>query len=423
MIFNKLKQNGLIKVLSVNSLSVAISFVLGIASTKIVSFFLGAAGMAILGSFRNLTGMLKSITSLGANGSLIKLYVENKNDKKELSIVFSTFFWCFLFVTLFTGILTSLFAKTIAQFLFFDASFVNSIRVFSLLLPFITLNVFWLALYNGLEKINRIVMIQILSNLIIFCFTALLIWRNNIEGGVFSFVLGELIIFLATYFFIKKDKAFFKFELKPIIDKKYLKVILNFSFMAFLSALLVPVVLILIRNYIVETNSIDEAGLWDATNKLSFFYMSVFNSGLSLYYLPKLTSLQTDSEFKTELKFYFKVFIPLFILMLLAVFLFSDIILSIAFTKEFVEIKEVLIWQLLGDLVKVMTLAFGYQILVKSRVKEYLIIEVVFNFAYLTLSYYLVSVFSFQGAIKAYFYASLITFAVILFMFRRLLKN
>ena len=108
----KLKQNVLLKVLSLNSFSVGTSFVLGVISTKIVSIILGTSGMALLGSFRNFTSMNKSIATLGINNSLIKLFIENKKDKRELSRVYSTFFWVFLFLSIFTGIVILFFAKT-----------------------------------------------------------------------------------------------------------------------------------------------------------------------------------------------------------------------------------------------------------------------------------------------------------------------
>ena len=180
--------------------------------------------------------------------------------------------------------------------------------------------------------------------------------------------------------------------------------------MALLSAFIVPMTLILIRNQIVNQYSIEEAGIWDGVNKLSSFYMLIFSSGLSLYYMPKLASLETEGEFIDELKSYFKIFVPLFIIMLVVVFLFKEIILDLAFTPAFSRIKEVLIWQLSGDLLRIMTLAFGYQIVVKTMIKKYFIIEITFNLMYLFLSYYLVQMSSFEGALQAYFYANLILF-------------
>jgi PST family polysaccharide transporter len=76
----ELKLNTLLKVLSLNSISVAVSFVLGVFSSKIISVFLGTSGMALMGSFRNFALMIKSLATLGASNSIVKLFVENKQD-------------------------------------------------------------------------------------------------------------------------------------------------------------------------------------------------------------------------------------------------------------------------------------------------------------------------------------------------------
>ncbi|MFV8370291.1 O-antigen translocase [Flavobacterium sp. LB2R40] len=418
-----LKQNALLKVVSLNSISVVVSFVLGIISTKIVSVYLGTSGMALLGSLRNFTAMMKSIATLGINNSLIKLFVENKEDKKELGIIYATFFWFFLLIATVLGLLILLFANTISELLLFTNSFANPIRFFGLLLPLIVINTFWIAIYNALEQYKKIIVLQIISNVLIFGFTAFLIVENAINGGLLAVVFGELLMVIVTFVFVLKDKSYFQFNLQKVLKKKYLNVIKQFSAMALLSAVIAPVTLMLIRNFIIETHSIQEAGIWDATNKFSSFYMLVFSSGLSLYYMPRLASLTTDLEFKVELKSYFKFFVPLFLTVLVAVFLLKGIIVDVAFTAAFSKVNEVLIWQLLGDLLRIMTLAFGYQIVVKASVKKYFILEIVFNVAYLLLSFYLISLFSFEGASQAYFFANLIVFFLILFMFRKLLLN
>lgn len=419
----KIKQNGLLKVLSLNSFSVGTSFVLGIISTKIVSVILETSGMALLGSFRNFTSMNKSIATLGINNSLVKLFVENKNDEKELSKIYSTFFWIFLFLSIFTGIISLLLAETFSEFLFFTTSFANPIRFFGLLLPLIVVNAFWLAIYNGLQRFKRIVVIQIISNFLICGLTVFLILTYSITGGLIAVAAGELVMVIVTFLFVIKDKSYFKFDLQKIIDRKYFKVIKNFSLMALLSAFIAPLTLMFIRNFIVKTYSIQDAGMWDATNKLSSFYMSIFSSGLSLYYMPKLTSLHSDQEFKAELKSYFKIFVPLFLFLLIVIFLFKGIILDLIFTAVFSEIKDVLIWQLLGDFLKIMILAFGYQIVAKAMIKKYFLLEITFNLSYLFLCYILVEKFSFGGALRAYFFANLFVFLLVLWMFRKLFHN
>jgi O-antigen/teichoic acid export membrane protein len=422
-VISKLKNNALIKVLSLNSVSVGVSFVLGLLSSKIISVFLGPSGMALMGSFRNFTTMIKSIATLGMNTSVVKLIVENKEDKEEISIIYSTFFGVFLGLAIVLGISVALFSSWISQLIFFNNSYATPIQFFGLMLPLIVINVFWTSVYNSFEKFKHIISIQIISNLIIFATTAYLVWQNNIQGGLLSVVIGEVIMFFVTYLFIRKTFSEFKFDYHQIQLNKYLSVMQRFSIMALLSAVLVPLTLILIRDNIVFVHSIQEAGIWDGVNRLSSFYMLIFNTGISMYYMPKLASLKTDSEFKLELKSYFKTLVPLFIVIVLAIFLLKSYIVQLAFTEEFNKINSILIWQLLGDFFRIMTLAFGFQILVKSMLKRYFIIEIVFNSCFLILAYLWIPSRSSEGVVQAYFAANVLTFLIILFMFRKLAKN
>lgn len=420
---SKLKNNPLIKVLSLNSVSVGVSFVLGLLSSKIISVFLGPSGMALMGSFRNFTAMIKSIATLGMNTSVVKLIVENKEDKEEVSIIYSTFFGVFLGLAIVLGVSVALCATWISNLIFFTNSYTTPIQFFGLLLPLIVVNVFWTSVYNAFEKFKHIISIQIISNLIIFASTAYLVWQNNIQGGLLSVAIGEVIMFFVTYLFIRKTFNNFKFDYHQIEFKKYLSDMQRFSIMALLSAVLVPLTLILIRDNIVSVHSIQEAGIWDGVNRLSSFYMLIFNTGLSMYYMPKLASLKTDSEFKMELKSYFKTLVPLFIGMILVIFMLKSYIIQLAFTEEFNKIDSILIWQLLGDFFRIMTLAFGFQILVKSMLKKYFIIEFVFNSSFLILAYLWIPSRSSEGVVQAYLAANVLSFLIILFMFRKLVKN
>ena len=406
--------------MSLNSFSVALSFVLGIFSSKIIAVFLGTSGMALMGSFRNFALMLKSVATLGISNSIVKLFVENKEDKRELSVIYSTFFWIFLFISTALALFVLLFASPISTFLFYTNTYTTPIRFFGLLLPLMVINSFWLAIYNGLEKFKRIMLIQIISNVLVFGLTALLIWKKNIFGGLLSVAIGEVLMVLVTFIFVSRQADYFKFDLQKLISKKYFNTIKKFSVMALLTAIIAPLTLLFIRNMIVEKYAIQEAGIWDAVNRLSSFYMIFFSSGLSLYYMPKLASIHTESEFKTELKSYFKVFVPLFLVMLIVIYIGKGIILKLAFTPEFSKVESVLIWQLLGDFFRIMTLAFGFQILVKTMMKRYFLVEIVFNSMYFLLSFYLIEENATEGVLQAYFYTNVFCFLLVLFLFRKL---
>ncbi len=376
--------------------------------------------MALMGSFRNFATMLKSVATLGISNSVVKLVVENKKDERELSIIYSTFFWLFLGIASLLGISVLFFCEAISRLLFFTPAYRLPIQLFGILLPFMVINAFWLAIYNGLEKFRRIVYIQIISNILVFALTVFLIFKVNILGGLLSVALGEFLMVVATFLYVRKDQTFFRFDLQKILSKKYIDVIRKFSVMALLSAVIAPLTLILIRRMIVGTHTIEAAGIWDAINRLSGFYMLFFSSGLSMYYMPKLASLHTDAEFREELKTYFKTLVPLFLLMLVVIFIGKGIIVNLAFTSEFYAVKDLLIWQLAGDFLRIITLAFGFQILVKTMMKRYFLIEIVYNLSYYLISYLLVGKWGTLGALQAYFYANAICLVMALFMFRKL---
>ena len=398
----------------------AINFLFGLISIKVISIYLGASGMAFLGSFRNFTSVVKSISTIGINNSIIKLFVENKEDKKELNIIFSTFFWIFLSISVTFAVLGILFSKNISEYLFQTDAYSIPIQLFSILQPLIVINVFWLAIFNGLGAFKKIVIIQIISNVLIFCFTIFLIVYHNIFGALLAIAFSELIMLFVTYLFVRREVAFFTFNLKKVISGKYVNVVKKFALMGLLSGILVPLVSILIRNEIIKTSGITEAGVWDATIRISAYYMMFFSSGLTLYYLPKLASLKTDFEFKNELISYFKIFVPFFVLMMVIIYLFKSYIIQFIFTSEFQSVDSLLKWLLLGDFFKVLTLAFGYQIVVKTMMKLYFFGEIFYSLLYYFLALYLIKEFGVEGAMQAYFYTNVIHFIFILFMFRKL---
>jgi PST family polysaccharide transporter len=345
---------------------------------------------------------------------------ENKENKTALSELYATFLSVFIIISSFLAIGVFFFAEAIGQLLFHSNQWTIPIRIVGLSLPLVLLTTFWLAIYNGLEQFKTIVLVQLVSSVLVFIVTISLIYFHSIDGAIWAIALSELLMVLVTFVFVVKDKRFFQFKLRFLIKKDYLIAIQKFSAMALLTAIIAPLTLLLIRNAITTNYSLVEAGYWEATTKLSSFYMLFFTSGLSLYYMPKLASLSTDEAFKQEVKVYFSSFVPLFLVMLLVLFFAKEWILKWVFTAEFLKLQSVLIWQFLGDFFKILTLAFGYQILVKARLKVYFFLEITFNLSYLLLSLYLIKTRGYEGAIQAYCCASALGFILVLIVFRKL---
>nr|WP_284698680.1 O-antigen translocase [Flavobacterium lacisediminis] len=406
--------------MSLNAIAVFVQFVLGLISVNIVSVYLGPNGMALMGNLRNFTSIFKSISIVGLKEGFIKIFIENKETEQRKKI-FSTFLAFFGIVTIVSSLVIIIFASNWSELLFQTDVYTDYLILFGLLLPFFTLQSFLAALLNAQQFFKKLIGLQLVSSIVIFALTTYLTIRNQLDGAVLTLVISDVVLLICTLFFLHKNEAFQYFNTLKNIDFTYLKSIQKFLLMALVSAIVIPLTSLLIRNLIISDISLDAAGNWEAVNRISGFYMMFFSAGLSMYYLPKLSELKTDIEFKKELLYYFKTLVPLFVIVLFVVFVAKNWILDIVLASKFQMVKSLLIWQLLGDLFKIMTLAFGYQILVKAMVNKYLIVEIVFNVLFYMGVLFLLKYFSVEGAVMAYFYANVITFLVVLYFFRKLI--
>ena len=410
----------LLKVLSLNAIAVFVQFILGLISVNIVSVYLGPSGMAFMGNLRNFTSIFKSISIVGLKEGFIKLFIENKEAEQRKKI-FSSFLSFFGIITIVCSVIIISFASQWSQLIFQSNQYSHFLILFGLLLPFFTFQSFLAALLNAQQFFKKLIALQLVSSIVIFAFTTYFTIRNQLEGAILILVISDVLLLLCTLYFLRKNEAFHYFNTLKNIDFTYLKSIQKFLLMALVSAIVIPLTSLLIRNVLITDISLDAAGNWEAVNRISGFYMMFFSAGLSMYYLPKLSALNTDDEFKKELGYYFKTLVPLFILVLFSVFVAKNWIIDYVLASKFQMVKSLLIWQLLGDLFKIMTLAFGYQILVKAMVNKYLIIELVFNLLFYFGVLFLLKQFSVKGAVMAYFYANVITFLVVLYFFRKLI--
>lgn len=160
------------------------------------------------------------------------------------------------------------------------------------------------------------------------------------------------------------------------------------------------------------------AGLWEAMNKLSSFYMIFFSSLLTLYLLPLLASNHTIKGYISIMQSYFKYLIPFVILLFLGILFFRVLIIKVFLTKEFIIIKQFFYLQLLGDFFKIIAFSFAYQFHAKRMVASYFISDAILYGSFYVFSIYLLKYFNLHGVFYAYIISTLFyLLSVCLFVF------
>ena len=408
------------KVLSLNSVSVLVRLVCGFVTIKLIAIFLSPSGMALLGNFRNFTSGIKSISTLGFETGIVKYVTENKNKPKIFNKLIATVLISILIVCILVMILICSFSTLISLYVFNEPIYALEIKIFGILFPLYSIHIVLISILHGLKEFKNYIIIAIISSFINLSITIFLIYFLQLRGAILSLaILESTFVFFSIFFVLKSLKIDFKFEFRNF-SPSLLNKLLSYSTMALTTAILSQLTLLYIRQNLIENFGGTEAGYWETISRISFQYLIFISSGISLYYLPKLTEQTNDKGFKIQVVKYFKVMLPLCLLMFIPIYVLKEQIILILLNKEYLPVTELFSLQLLGDFIKICTFAFSFQLLAKRMLKEYLITEILFYLIYFTLSIKLIPSYGAKGIIMAYTASYSVYLLSILYVFKNI---
>lgn len=415
---NYINNNVLIKVASLNSVSLITRIAGGLLTSNAIAHFIGAEGMALIGNLRNFLYSIQSIATLGLYNGVVKYIAEFKNNTLELSKTLSSAFYLGFISTVVVSFLVYFNADTINDYIFPEYNdYAYVIKVLAISLPFYTLNLFSFSILNGFSKFKMLIIINIIGQILAVSVTLILIYKNRIDGALISVVVSESLIFLITVVGIVNQRSLMPLIKVSNVRFTTIKKLSSFSIMALFSAIVLPLVAIAIRSYIIENVGFKEAGFWEAMNRISKYYLMFVSSLLTLYILPRLSEIDNAKEFRNEVFSFYKTIIPIFGVGLLFIYFFRNIIITIVFSSEFKPVEELFLWQLLGDFVKVLSVVIAYQFLAKKMFWHYMITEA-FSVIILYLSSILfIDMYGVKGATIAHFVTYVLYYGMVLLIF------
>ncbi|RED50055.1 O-antigen translocase [Seonamhaeicola aphaedonensis] len=420
-LINYINKNVLIKVTSLQIASVVTRIIAGLLTSKAIAIFIGAEGLALIGNLRNLVSSLHSIAILGFYKGVVKYISDFKENLTELSKTISTVFYIGFVSTTVLSVLCYFNAEFINDFVF--PSYNNYgyiIRIFAIVLPFYALNMFSFSIMNGFLKYKILIVINIIGQILSVSVALLLIYQEELRGALISVVIAESLIFLITLVGIVNRRS-----LVPLIKTKNVsldvfKKMSSYSFMALFPTVVLPLITIVIRNHIIENIGYKDAGHWEAMTRISNYYLMLVTSLMALYILPRFSEIDSKEEFKKEVLSIYKSVMPKLALGLFIIYLLRSFIVAVVFSSEFEPVKDLFLWQLLGDLIKVLSLVIAYQLLAKKMFWHYILTE-----AFLVITIYFTSINflnmfnDVQGAVLAHFVSYMLYFGIIVIIFRR----
>ncbi|GAA4108056.1 O-antigen translocase [Aquimarina addita] len=418
--FQKLKDNVLVKVSSFNALGVIIMSVTSLVSSKVIALYLGAEGMALIGNLRNVLTTIQSISTLGLYNGVVRYISEYKKNKKEMAAMLSTAYYTCLLVTIVLSVFLYIGSDFWNALIFTDRyDFRYIFEAMAIALPFYAANTFCLAIINGFSKYKVYIILNIIGSISGLFVTIFLVLQFNLDGAFIAIIVNPVISFFITIILVLNQQNFIKFLKVKRISLKYLKSLSTYAVMALISATILPAILIRIRNFIILNEGANEAGYWEAMQRISGQYMMFITTLLTVYLLPKFSEIKRSNDFKKEVFGFYKIILPVFFIGFLLIYLLRNLIIALLFSEDFKGMESLFSWQLSGDFVKIASLVIAYQLLAKKMFWYYLITEIISFVILYYSSMYLIAEFGFKGASMAHFYNYVCYFIVLLILFRK----
>lgn len=416
--FHYINNEVLIKAASLNTANISLKIVAGILISKFIAIYIGPQGMALVGNLRNFLSIIQSLSIAGLYKGLVKLISEVKENALELSKTLSSVFYLGFFSTLLLAFITYYNAEFINDIIFSESyKYTYVIKVLAMVLPFYSLNIFAFSIMNGFSKYKILLLINILAQMLGLLVTLLLIKQENIDGALLAIVITPALNLLITIVGI----AFRKNLVSSIRITNFSFSILNnlspYMIMALVSSIAMPIVMIVIRNYLIDEIGIKSAGYWTAMTRISDYYLMFINSLMTLYILPRFAEIKSTKEFRKEVFSFYKTVMPAFILLLTLIYLSRSFLINILFAEDFRPVEDLFGYQILGDIMRVLSMVIAYQFLAKKMFSHFIVLEIFLFVIMYFSSVYLIDAFGLRGAVMGHCLSYGMYFGIILLIF------
>lgn len=420
--FKRILKNNFIRVSGANGLITFGKSMLTIISNKVVATLVGTSGIAMVGQLQSFISIVTLLSNGGFNQGITKYLAEQKNEQKNVKEFVGTAFVVSLILSTLVGFIILIFSRVISLNIFSTKSYFSILAVFAVTLFFYNLNALILAIVNGFQLYKQYFKINITTTIVGFLLTITLVLLLKEYGVLLAIVLSQSIVCIFAYFYIKNDYWIAAFSFK-YFNKEKLYLLLKYSLITILAAVIWPIVSMIIRTYVIRNISTQEAGLWEATRNINDYIVNIAIGSFSVYLLPKLSSILDKKELKKELINIYKIIIPVTLFGCCLLYFLRDYAVLLLYSKAFLKVGHYLLLQMVGSFFWMCKVPVMNYMLAKGHTTIYLVNELIFATMYIVLAIILIPKFQVQGIQMSFAIYNFIYLIVNVYLIGKFLKE
>jgi PST family polysaccharide transporter len=395
--------------------------VLSFITIKFTAIYLGPSGLALVAQLGNFISICHGILGGGIGAATARLYAELSRDREGRKRFLATA-WRLAAVFAVASIVTiALASGPLARWLLTSDEHRTAVMLAGVAVACLVLNTVIVSAINGAGEMGRVVAAYALASVAGFAVyvPASVVW--GIPGGLIGYAISQTVCLPVSLAILRGSSGVAPEDFRGNFDRAEARRILGFVPMLIAHSTMSPLGLILIRDTVASHLGLATAGLWQATWRISEIYLGVVMASLSLYFLPRLGEVVGTPALREEIVRTFARAVGITAAVALSIFLLRDWVVRIVFTEEFLPVRDLMPFQLLGDVLRMAAWTCGFVLVALVRSRWYIALEILIPAIYFAGALMLVPRFGAQGVTWAYCLAGATHFAISVFALRDVL--
>ena len=353
-----------------------LTFILGIATNKVVAIVTGTGGIAIIGLFRNLISIIVSILVVGTPTVIVQRISTAPSDEAIPEIVKSVFSFL-IFQILMLMFAAVFFADFISDWLFSKnngSAHLDEIRIVLVMAIGILFSQTMIALLNGKVKLKKVTTINIVT-----AFATLIMVYPLLKMGDVGLAMivgsGSLIGACIGFIYVRQTYRQELSEFAFITNVRKLFSSLPVSGWLLIHPIIIAGTFLNIQVMVNRYYGIDALGLYNAVTMLEGTTIMLLMAAMKSYYLPSLGQFSNQSDKQVFVNKVMTLLVvcvfPCIIIMIFG----AKYILWLLFSEAFVPAASLLAIQSIALLSQVFSWCFAVYLLHEGRYGLYLALD------------------------------------------------
>ncbi|MBK5145500.1 lipid III flippase WzxE [Budviciaceae bacterium BWR-B9] len=402
--------------------STLIKIGVGLLIVKLLAVSFGPSGVGQAGNFRQLITVLGVLSGAGIFNGITRYVAQYQQEPEQLRKALGTSASIVLGFSTLLAVIFLLFAEPISVGLFGHAEYQNVVRSVAFIQMGIAYANFFLAVLKGYRDAVGNALGVIGGSLFGVVGYLVCYYLGGYQGALAGLALVPALVVIPAGFILWRRKTVPVSYLKPMWDKALASSLGKFTIMALITSVTLPVAYVMMRNLLAKHYSWDDVGIWQGVSSISDAYLQFITASFTVYLLPTLSRLTNKSDISREILRSLRFVLPVVAIVSFSVWLLRDFAIWLLFSSQFVAMRDLFAWQLVGDVLKVGSYVFGYLVIAKASLRFYILTEVS-QFALLTgFSHWLIPQNGAVGAAQSYMATYIIYFVLcscVFFIYRR----